>query len=284
MFCCFHSSVQTSKSKSQLRNRNTNCDSAAPHRGDSGRDGRSFNPPRSRGHCRGKGPLRSGAILRFALASNECEFWARVGSPSRTVYSISFCPKPFRVNFVMYALISMSKSVSGNGCDMESPHSQNSPRRTLSLSKKRRATASCFDPDEISSGFGLSGDHGPKPSEVYGFVGSITTVVATVIFLVWAYVPESWLQSVGISYYPSRYWALAVPTYVMVTIVLMLGFYIGLNFISTPSPASLNTVFDEFSRDPLSLECTLEDEKPIEPISDIGIDRINDIMFKNNAA
>lgn len=62
---------------------------------------------------------------------------------------------------------------------MESPHSQNSPRRTLSLSKKRRATASCFDPDEISSGFGLSGDHGPKPSEVYGFVGSITTVVAT---------------------------------------------------------------------------------------------------------
>ncbi|KAH1146355.1 hypothetical protein AAZX31_15G088400 [Glycine max] len=184
----------------------------------------------------------------------------------------------------MYALISMSKSVSGNGCDMESPHSQNSPRRTLSLSKKRRATASCFDPDEISSGFGLSGDHGPKPSEVYGFVGSITTVVATVIFLVWAYVPESWLQSVGISYYPSRYWALAVPTYVMVTIVLMLGFYIGLNFISTPSPASLNTVFDEFSRDPLSLECTLEDEKPIEPISDIGIDRINDIMFKNNAA
>lgn len=43
-----------------------------------------------------------------------------------------------------------------------------------------------------------------------------------------------------------RYWALAVPTYVMVTIVLMLGFYIGLNFISTPSPASLNTVFGEF--------------------------------------
>ncbi|XP_020235558.1 phosphatidylinositol N-acetylglucosaminyltransferase subunit P isoform X2 [Cajanus cajan] len=157
------------------------------------------------------------------------------------------------------------------GCDMESPRSVNSPRRTLSLSGQRRATVSFFDPDDKTSGFGLSGDHGPKPSEVYGFVGSITTVVAT----------ESWLQSVGISYYPSRYWALAVPTYVMVTIVLMLGFYIGLNFISTPSPASLNTVFDEFSRDPSSLERSLTDEKPIEPISDIGIDRINDIMFNN---
>ncbi|XP_068496638.1 phosphatidylinositol N-acetylglucosaminyltransferase subunit P isoform X2 [Phaseolus vulgaris] len=164
---------------------------------------------------------------------------------------------------------------------MESPHSVNSPRRTLSLSKQRRKTVSVFDPDDKTSGFGLSGDHGPKPSEVYGFVGSITTVVATVIFFIWAYVPESWLQSAGISYYPSRYWALAVPTYVMVTVVLMLGFYIGLNFISTPSPASLNTIFDEFSKDPSSNECSLEDEKPIEPISDIGIDRINDIMFND---
>jgi len=38
---------------------------------------------------------------------------------------------------------------------------------------------------------------------------------------------------------------------------------------------------DEFSKDPSSDECSLEDEKPIEPISDIGIDRINDIMFNN---
>lgn len=62
---------------------------------------------------------------------------------------------------------------------MESPHSVNSPRRTLSLSKQRRASVSFIDPDDKNSGFGLSGDHGPKPSEVYGFVGSISTVVAS---------------------------------------------------------------------------------------------------------
>lgn len=132
---------------------------------------------------------------------------------------------------------------------MESPHSVNSPRRTLSLSRQRRANYTSFpDPvDNKTSGFGLSGDHGPKPSEVYGFVGSISTIVASVIFFIWAYVPQSWLHSIGITYYPSRYWALAVPTYVMVSIVLMLGFYIGLNFISTPSPASIYTVFGEFA-------------------------------------
>ncbi|KAL1535825.1 phosphatidylinositol N-acetylglucosaminyltransferase subunit P-like isoform X4 [Salvia divinorum] len=33
-----------------------------------------------------------------------------------------------------------------------------------------------------------------------------------VIFIVWAYVPDHCLHSIGIYYYPNRYWALAVPT------------------------------------------------------------------------
>lgn len=42
---------------------------------------------------------------------------------------------------------------------------------------------------------------------------------------------------------PCRYWALAVPTYIVVTVALALAFYIGLNFLSTPPPTSLNTLF-----------------------------------------
>jgi len=165
---------------------------------------------------------------------------------------------------------------------MEDPCSVNSPRRVLSLSRKRKGSLSFPEPDEKASGFGPSAEHGPKPSEVYGFVGSISVVVATVIFLVWAYVPDPWLHAIGIFYYPSRYWALAVPTYVMVTIVLAIGFYIGLNFMVTPPPTSLNTIFDEYSREPSSFEPSEEDnELPIEPISDIGINQINDLMFND---
>lgn len=40
-----------------------------------------------------------------------------------------------------------------------------------------------------------------------------------------------------------RYWALAVPAYAMVTLVLALSFSIGLNFMLTPSSTSLNTMF-----------------------------------------
>ncbi|KAF5942370.1 hypothetical protein HYC85_020012 [Camellia sinensis] len=87
---------------------------------------------------------------------------------------------------------------------MEDPLSVNSPRRVLSLSRKSRGTLSFPEPDDNkASGFGVSGDHGPNPSEVYGFVGAISTVVATVIFLIWAYLPEPWLHFIGIYYYPS---------------------------------------------------------------------------------
>ncbi|XP_047336546.1 phosphatidylinositol N-acetylglucosaminyltransferase subunit P [Impatiens glandulifera] len=167
---------------------------------------------------------------------------------------------------------------------MEEPHSMNSPRRVLSFSRKGKDALFVPNPDNNrTSRIAVSGQHGPKPSEVYGFVGAISTVVATVIFLIWAYLPEHWLHSVGIFYYPSRYWALVVPTYTMVTIALAILFYIGLNFMATPSPTSLTTIFDDYSRDALnSSDLSMEDdERPIEPISDLGIDLINDLMFKD---
>ncbi|KAL9260044.1 Phosphatidylinositol N-acetylglucosaminyltransferase subunit P-like protein, partial [Drosera capensis] len=158
--------------------------------------------------------------------------------------------------------------------------SVSSPRRTLSLSRKRRSSISFPEPDEKGSGLGVSGEHGPKPSEVYGFVGSITTVVATVMYFVWAYVPESWLHACGISYYPSRYWALAVPTYFMVVVVLVLAFYIGVNFMATPPPTSSTVMFDEYSREPQRWRpSAMDDDQPIEPISDLSISHINDLMF-----
>ncbi|KAL7094474.1 hypothetical protein ACP275_11G105600 [Erythranthe tilingii] len=160
---------------------------------------------------------------------------------------------------------------------MEERCSVNSPRRILSFSRNRRAKVSFPDADHRSPT-----DQGPKLSEVYGFVGSITTVVSTVVFIIWAYIPDRWLHSVGIYYYPSRYWALAMPTYLMVIIVVAVGFYIGMNFMATPPPTSLNSIFDEFSREPVSGISTTDDDdddQPIEPISDIGISHINEIMF-----
>jgi phosphatidylinositol N-acetylglucosaminyltransferase subunit P len=72
-----------------------------------------------------------------------------------------------------------------------------SPRQTVSLLGNRRRHR---DPFPRSPSF-AAGDHGPKPAEVYGFVGSITTA----LYLAWFYTPEPCLRSVGITYYPSKY-------------------------------------------------------------------------------
>ncbi|CAE5962799.1 unnamed protein product [Arabidopsis arenosa] len=126
--------------------------------------------------------------------------------------------------------------------------------------------------------------HGTKPCEVYGFVGTISIVVATVIFLIWAYVPDKFLESLGIYYYPSKYWAMAMPMYLMVTLLLALVFYIGLNFMSTSTTTSFNTLFDEYSREDVDFLLLMKngDDRPIDPISDIDITRINDLMFDSN--
>ena len=78
-----------------------------------------------------------------------------------------------------------------------------SPRQTVSLIRNRRPHRN-WAPSTRSSSLAAR-DHGPKPSEVYGFVGSITTVIATTVYLAWAYTPEPVLRSVGITYYPSKY-------------------------------------------------------------------------------
>ncbi|XP_042409072.1 phosphatidylinositol N-acetylglucosaminyltransferase subunit P-like [Zingiber officinale] len=170
---------------------------------------------------------------------------------------------------------------------MESPPSSptslvvNSPRRTLSLLRERRHKHPAIDPDEnpaVSFAAGFAEEHGLKPSEVYGFVGSITTVLAAVIFVVWAYTPEPWLHYLGITYYPSKYWAIAIPSFIMVTVVLAMVFYLGLNFMVTPSPTSFNVLFDEHSRERPSVSF-LGEEQPIEPIYDIPVDQINNLIF-----
>jgi phosphatidylinositol glycan class P protein len=40
--------------------------------------------------------------------------------------------------------------------------------------------------------------------ETYGFVGWMSTYLAFVLYLLWALLPDSWIQAIGVSWYPSR--------------------------------------------------------------------------------
>ena len=68
--------------------------------------------------------------------------------------------------------------------DVEDTRSVNSPRRVLSLSTKGGEVCPFRSLATRLPGLGRLGirDHGPKPSEVYGFVGAISNVAAAGIY------------------------------------------------------------------------------------------------------
>ena len=90
---------------------------------------------------------------------------------------------------------------------------------------------------------------GATSVEVYGFVAWTSSAVAygeqrraemhedcsnivvhlavcvAVLFLLWAFVPASILERIGITYYPSKYWATALPVWCCAAVVFALVVY-----------------------------------------------------------
>jgi hypothetical protein len=79
-------------------------------------------------------------------------------------------------------------------------------------------------------------------TSVNAFVGWIASIACYVIFLLWAFVPEEGLHSFGIFYYPPKYVAVAAPSLMVVTLILMLMAYIGHNLYITLSPDDMCTI------------------------------------------
>ncbi|KQJ97879.1 hypothetical protein BRADI_3g33895v3 [Brachypodium distachyon] len=82
----------------------------------------------------------------------------------------------------------------------------------------------------------------PRPSEAYGFAGTIAAAAAAAAYLAWAYAPEPWLRSLGATYYPSKHWALAVPAFVAVAAAQGVVLYMASNFLLAAPPACLHTI------------------------------------------
>lgn len=80
---------------------------------------------------------------------------------------------------------------------------------------------------------------------IYAFVGLIASYVFLFAYLGWALLPSSVLHKLGITYYPSQYYAIAIPAYGLVTFLLIIVAYIGVNMINTPDPEDLITVRDK---------------------------------------
>ncbi len=82
--------------------------------------------------------------------------------------------------------------------------------------------------------------------EYYGFALHLASSAALLLYLVWAYLPSPLLHHLGIHYYPNRWWALAVPCWLVASVAYV---YVALASYNTRrltlSLASAENLVDE---------------------------------------
>jgi len=83
-----------------------------------------------------------------------------------------------------------------------------------------------------------------RAPEFYGFVAWTSTYLLFFIFLLWALLPDEYIERLGITWYPSREWALLLPSYSIVLVLLTYYAYFALAITGTPSFADMSTITD----------------------------------------
>jgi hypothetical protein len=83
-----------------------------------------------------------------------------------------------------------------------------------------------------------------ETASTYSFAAWIASILVYICFLAWAFLPENVLHSIGITYYPSRYYAIAIPAYIIILYILINVAYMGLNLFYTLDPEDLGCIRD----------------------------------------
>lgn len=89
----------------------------------------------------------------------------------------------------------------------------------------------------------------PLPSRaIYGYVLYVFCYLGLALYLIWAYVPSRWLRALGITYFPDKLWALALPATLVVVVVLTATcIYPAINLLATPSLNSAAIITDDYA-------------------------------------
>jgi hypothetical protein len=95
-----------------------------------------------------------------------------------------------------------------------------------------------------------------KSTEVYGFVLWILSMVCfsqlelpqthpdlvLVLYVLWAFIPDEILVAMGVTYYPDKYWAIAIPSFVCMFVLFVFALYVFGNLYITQSLDSRHTI------------------------------------------
>ncbi|XP_060516781.1 phosphatidylinositol N-acetylglucosaminyltransferase subunit P [Cylas formicarius] len=106
-------------------------------------------------------------------------------------------------------------------------------------------------------------EHTPAPTPsraVYGFAMFLGFKIFFIIYIIWSVIPEKYFEKVGIDFLPQRYWAIAVPIYVLSTLTLFaFVIYPSFGLIMTPDVDDIRTIMDKVGKKRKNNEIKLEE-------------------------
>ncbi|KAF9183166.1 hypothetical protein BGZ50_004411 [Haplosporangium sp. Z 11] len=118
--------------------------------------------------------------------------------------------------------------------------------------------------------------------EYYGFVLYLVSGITYAMYLGWAYLPKEVLDSMGITYYPSKYWSLALPIWLFVLVIYLYVAFFAINLYNTAPFDSFQTITDEHAN-PFhtmnSASSLTEDFVP--DLMDIPIGMVNACLYQH---
>lgn len=113
---------------------------------------------------------------------------------------------------------------STNNCNNVNNNSDTANNSQLNLSLSSDQSYAVSDELARESDVTVSTNVTPQ-AEYKGFASYVVSCIFLFVWVSWAFLPDRVLNSLGVYYYPSRWWALAVPSYVLVLMVYM---YVGI--------------------------------------------------------